>query len=184
MLHRLAFSPSTRRALSGAIALLGGAGVLLAAPDAGATIAIAGDLEADVPVGSASDLDTATGLALRLGWHLHLPAVVLTPEIGWHHAEFGDLVTLNRGIAGARLAFGEIFRVGGFAHVGFANVSFEVPGASDTTQFTYDIGAFFDFTVIPLLNVGVHTGYARVEADDDGDALKWIPLGVHVELVL
>ena len=66
----------------------------------------------------------------------------------------------------------------------FAKTVTDVPGASDSTELTYDIGALLEFTLLPLLNVGVHAGYARVEADDGGDPLEWIPIGVNVTLVL
>jgi hypothetical protein len=168
--------------LGSLLSLLAAAGVGLVAPDAGAAVAIAGDLEADVPVNS--DLDAATGLALRLGWQLHLPALELTPEIGWHYASFGDPLTLHRGIAGVRVAFGEIFRFGGYAHVGVAREAFDIPGAEDATRFSYDIGGFFDFTLLPLLNAGVHAGYGRVDGGDSGEPLKWIPVGIHVALIL
>jgi hypothetical protein len=171
------------RALLTALACAGVA--VASAPDtAHATVEIAADVEADVPVGI--ELDAAPAFAVRLGYQLHLPAIVLTPEIGVHHASFDPDPTLLRGIAGARLGIGEIFRVGAYAHVGFARLAFDSPsGDGSETAFSYDVGAFLDFTLLPLLNIGVHTGYGHVDAiDDDAEALNWIPLGVHVALIL
>lgn len=169
------------RVVNVALALAAASSAWLAAGTAHAT-ELAADLEYDIPTDS--DLDSALGFALRLGWQLHLPALVITPEVGYHHAAFGDDATLNRGFVGARIAIGEIFRVGAYGHVGIGNVAFSVPGPNeDVTDATYDVGAFVDFTLLPLLNIGVHAGYGRVKGGDDFDALEWVPIGVHAALV-
>lgn len=153
------------------------------APSTARALQLGADIEYDIPT-TDGDLDSALGFALRLGWPLHLPALVLTPEVGYHHATFGDDITLNRGFVGARIAIGEIFRIGAYGHVGVGNAAFHIPGPDqDVTDATYDIGGFLDFTLLPLLNVGVHAGYGHLKGDDTFDALGWVPLGVHAELV-
>lgn len=50
------------------------------------------------------------------------------------------------------------------------------------TGFTYDVGALFDFTLLPLVNVGVHAAYNQIPGRDD-PSLQWVSMGGHVELV-
>jgi hypothetical protein len=165
-----------------ALALAAAASAWLA-PGRASAAELAADLEYDLPTTN-GDLDSALGFAVRLGWQLHLPALVLTPEVGYHHAAFGDDVTLNRGFVGARVAIGEIFRVGAYGHVGVGNAAYHIPGPDEeVTDATYDIGGFLDFTLLPLLNIGVHAGYGHLKGSDGIDALGWVPIGVHAELV-
>lgn len=164
-----------------ALTLAAAASLCLAPSTARADIALAGDLEFDAPADT--DLDTAPAFGVRLGWQHHLPLLVFTPELGYHHAAFGEALTLNRALAGARLGIGEVFRIGAYGHIGVANAAYHSPsGDSSLTDITYDVGGFLDFTLLPLLDVGVHAGYARVRTDDR-DPLKWIPIGAHVALV-
>jgi hypothetical protein len=173
--------PKPLRSLTLVALAVGSGGLWLAPSTARADIAVAGDLELDVPLDT--DLDTAVGFGLRLGWQLHLPLVVFRPEVGYHHAAFGDALTLNRVFAGVRVGFGEIFRIGGFGHIGAANAAYHFASEDeDVSDVTYDLGAFFDFTVLPLLDVGAQIGYARMRTDDR-DSLRWIPIGVHATLI-
>jgi hypothetical protein len=173
--------PKTLRSLPLVLIALGGASLWLAPSTARAAIAIAADLEADVPTDN--DLDTAAAFALRLGWQLHLPLFVFTPEVGYHHAAFGDQLKLDRAFAGARIGIGEVFRIGAFGHVGVGHAAFHSAG-DDTgiTDVTYDVGGFFDLTLLPLLDVGVHAGYGGMRTDGR-DALNWIPIGIHLALI-
>ena len=172
--------PSVRRLGPALAALVIAGSGSFAAKTAHAELGIAADVESDVPVDS--EADATLGLGARLGYRLRLPLFLLVPEVGIHYASFGSNPRLLRGIAGAQIGFGEIFRFGAYSHIGVGSLSFD-SGANDTTGFTFDAGGFFDFTLLPKLNVGVHAGYGFVDVSDAG-ALKWVPLGVHVELVL
>ena len=142
---------------------------------------LAGDLEADVPV---SLERISAGFAVRIGYQLHLPLLTLTPEIGFHYAGFDPEPSLYRGIAGGRLGIGEVFRVGVFAHVGVGHASFDtVVGDVSHTAFTFDLGAFLDLTILPLIDIGIHAGYGNLSPEGEEDALQWIPLGAHVAIV-
>lgn len=164
------------------LALVLGAVLSLAAGSARADVAVAADLELDVPLDL--DVNTATAFALRVGWQLHLPLFAITPEVGYHHASFGDDVTLNRAFAGVRVAVGEIFRVGAFGHVGYGDAAFRSGGDDqDLSDATYDVGGFIDFTVLPLLDLGVHAGYGLVKAGNGRDPLDWVPVGIHAALI-
>jgi len=173
--------PALRHAALRLAALTLAAAGSLVPSTARADIALAGDLEFDAPADT--DLDTAPAFGVRLSWQHHLPLLVFTPELGYHHAAFGDALTLNRALAGARLGIGEVFRIGAYGHIGVANAAYHSPGGgSSLTDITYDAGGFLDFTLLPLLDVGVHAGYARVRTDDRAP-LKWVPIGVHAALV-
>lgn len=169
------------RAGLGALALVASLGGV--AGKARADVAIAADLEADVPV-DLDAIDTGPGFALRLGYQVHLPLLTFTPEIGFHYASFDPEPTLYRGIVGARLGFGEVFRFGVFAHIGYGHASIDTPiGDVSHSAFTFDAGAFLDLTILPLIDLGIHVGYGRLSPESDEDALQWVPLGVHAALV-
>jgi hypothetical protein len=169
------------RRLGSALAALAISGAsVLVSKSAHAGVGIAADVEADVPVDS--EADTAVGVAARLEYRLHLPLFVLIPEVGIHYASFDSNPAMVRGIAGARIGFGEIVRFGAYAHVGVGSLSFD-NGVDDVSGFTFDAGGFLDFTLLPYLNMGVHTGYGFVDVSESA-SLKWVPVGIHVELVL
>jgi hypothetical protein len=173
--------PKPLRSLHLVALALGGAGIWLAPSTARADIAVAGDLELDVPLDT--DLETAVGFGVRVGWQLHLPLVVFRPEVGYHHAAFSEELTLNRFFTGVRVGFGEIFRFGFFGHVGVGNAVYHTVGADeDITDVTYDLGGYIDFTVLPLLDLGAQIGYGRMRTDEQ-DPLQWIPMGIHATLI-
>jgi hypothetical protein len=51
------------------------------------------------------------------------------------------------------------------------------------TGLTYDFGLFLDFTLLPLLNLGVHAAYDRMVGGAD-PAFHWLTFGAHAELIL
>jgi hypothetical protein len=151
-----------------------------------ADTAIAVDFEARVPI-DLDNVSSAPALGIRLGQQLHLPFLILTPELGFNWGHFGDGPTIYRGIAGARVGFGEVLRFGVNAHIGFGHYSWEFGGIeSSRTGLTLDGGLFLDLTVLPLVDVGVHMGYARMAGnDDDGvEPLQWLAFGLHAALIL
>jgi hypothetical protein len=155
--------------------------ILFVAGPAAAGPTIGADLDLGFPVSSSGD--TGGGFGIRLGQELHVPLFELTPEIGFTYHNFsGDRgPRIYRGIAGARLGIGEVLRPGAFAHLGFGHF---VPAYGDnSTAFSFDAGGFLDLTIIPLLNVGIHGAYNRVEADYDGGAYEFATVGVHAALV-
>src|SRR5262245_23341734 len=103
---------------------LAAAAVLLSTPSARAELAIAADFEGLAPI-EIDDVKTAPCFGIRLGFQLRLPLFALTPELGYKWASFKNGAVINRGIAGARLSIGEIFRFGVSAHVGFGHRSEE-----------------------------------------------------------
>jgi hypothetical protein len=174
--------PRTLRAMKCmSLALCAGGSLWLEPATASAAVAVAAELEADAP--SDSDLGAAPAYVVRLGWQLHPPLIVFTPEVGYHHVAFGDELTLDRAFAGARLGIGEVFRIGAFGHVGVGHAAFRSAAEGQgVTDVTVDVGGFLDFTLLPLLDVGVHAGYGRMRVND-GRGLRWVPVGIHLALI-
>jgi hypothetical protein len=148
--------------------------------------AIAADFEARIPL-SLDDVTSGPAFGIRLGQQLHLPLVVLVPEIGFNWGSFADGPTIYRGILGARIGIGEILRFGLNAHIGFGHYSWEIATVDEShTGFTLDGGLFLDLTILPLLDIGVHASYARVSGDDKKglEPLQWLAFGLHAALIL
>lgn len=142
------------------------------------------DFDSVLPV--KSEADFGGGFSVRLGDQLHLPAIALTPELIFSYADFSNAFgpTLYRGGVGARLSIGEIIRPGIYGHIGFGRYEPARPAVDPSgTDLTYDGGITLDFTLIPVLNLGVHGGYNVLVRDTRPDRFRWLTLGAHVELV-
>ena len=143
------------------------------------------DLDSVLPLQSRAEF--GGGFAIRLGDQLHVPAVAFTPELAFSYDKFSKAYgpSVYRGVVGARLSIGELIRPGVYAHVGFGKYDLDIPGADPSgTAITYDAGLSLDFTLLPLLNLGVHGSYNVLLGDDeDRERFKWLTLGAHVELV-
>ncbi len=125
---------------------------------------------------------SGAGAALRLGYELDATILSLTPEIGGSfHALGGELApSLYRGFGGARLALGAVVRPGLYAHAGYAHVAY---GPGSRSAPTYDGGLFLDLTVLPVIDIGIHGGYAMIASGDEGAAIHWLSAGAHVAIV-
>jgi len=157
-----------------------------------ADTAIAADLDFNLPV-MASWAAKGGGFGIRLGQQMSLPAIVLTPEIGFTYASFAvgkDNIAdkgpnAYRGYAGLRLGVGEILRPGIFAHVGIGRLTGYADVESQKhTALTWDAGAFFDFTLIPLINIGAHAAFDQITGSSGVSSFKWVQLGLHAALIL
>jgi hypothetical protein len=148
-------------------------------------LALAVDLNYDYPIESLGE--SGGGFAIRAGWQLHVPLLVLTPEAGFSYDAIsgGGDPTLTRGFLGLRAGFGEIFRFGAFGHLGLCGLSVDAirPDPS-RTGLAYDLGLFFDFTLLPLIDLGVHAAYNHLVEDDLFASYQWLTLGAHVALIL
>ncbi len=139
---------------------------------------IGGDLDLAFPVGSGAP-SSGWGFGIRVGKELHLPLVVLTPEVGFSYYGLGDSVKLYNLKAGGRLSIGEVLRPGVFVHVGEGDTVFPIVGHH--WGFSYDAGLSLDFTALPMLNIGAHVAYDHVSVGDGG-ALKFIAPGINADL--
>jgi len=122
------------------------------------------------------------GGALRIGQEFDLLLVSLTPEVGGSYHSFGgdDKTRLYAGFLGGRFAVGKIIEPSIFGHVGVGHVQ----GFESRTAPLLDGGLALDFTLLPLIDLGVHGGYNMMFPRDDGSALEFVTLGAHAALVL
>jgi hypothetical protein len=127
--------------------------------------------------------NTGGGFVARLGYELHLPLITSTPEIGFSYEGFGGDFgpSIYRGIVGARVGFGEVFRIGPLAHVGYGHLV--PPHAPNADGFTWDVGGFIDLTLIPILNIGVHVVYNSLAANHTSSAYNYLTTGLDLGLV-
>lgn len=141
-------------------------------------------LAVDFDFGTAIDSEltkTGGGGALRLGREFDLLLVSFTPEIGGGFHGFGGdgNSKLYRGFVGGRFAVGKIIEPSVFGHVGIGRLG----GAEPRTAPILDAGLALDFTLLPLIDLGVHGAYNVMMPKDDGSALKFVTLGIHAALV-
>lgn len=167
----------------GACALSVVAGCLLMTRPARADLELGADLEGVYSL----DGDRSAGgggFGVRLGNRFALPLVVMAVELkGGFYGYGGDRNSkVYTGLAGARIGVGEVIRPSLFAHVGIGHVTHDdLPGAPapNRTGFTADGGVALDFTLLPLLDIGVHGSYGVITNAD----FDWILGGLHATLV-
>jgi hypothetical protein len=152
---------------------------VLVGADAGAAIAI-GDWSVD-PGGPGFDA------RIRLGYELPVPVVRLVAEVLGGYTAFPADDAGNApqnaltGRAGARIGIGGVIGPMLYGHVGYTYLHGEASDYDVTTAgMSYDAGLAVDFTLLPLLNVGIHGGYNAVTERDS--SATWIDAGAHVEL--
>ena len=129
------------------------------------------------------------GVDVFFGPRLDLAILTLTTEIsGGFHDFGGDLdPTVYRVMAGGALGIGAIIRPSVFAHIGAGHLRFDDPFGQDRTgrtNITADLGAALDFTILPLVDLGIHGSYNVLAGDDDYDAFEWLQAGAHITFVL
>lgn len=155
---------------------------MLSTAPARADTVIAGDLDYAVPINS--DATSGAGFGIRLGQQVRLPPLLsVSPEMAFtYHAFPSTGPRAYRGTLGLRLGLGEILRPGVFMHLGIGHL---IPEglAPAHTAFSYDAGAFLDFTLLPLLNLGAHAAYTGVNSRGNGSSFRWVTVGLHAALI-
>jgi hypothetical protein len=124
------------------------------------------------------------GGALRIGSELDLFIVTMIPELSLGYHTFGgdrnyDATTFT-GMLGGRIRFLKIIEPGIFAHAGVGRLSSYEPH----TGLAFDAGVTVDFTLLPLIDLGLHAAWNRVFGDKDHEGLSYGTTGFHVALVL
>ncbi len=121
------------------------------------------------------------GGAIRVGQEFDLFLVSLTPEVGGSYHAFGGEADnrIYAGFLGGRLGIGKVIEPSIFAHLGVARVV----GLESRTAPLFDVGLALDFTLLPLLDLGVHGAYNAMLPRDNSSSFSWITLGVHAALV-
>jgi hypothetical protein len=145
-----------------------------------------------VNANDASNEDDATdpglGVDVYFGPRLDLKLLTLTTELsaGVHDFSGGTDPTVYRALAGGRLGVGFIIRPSIFAHLGVGHLRQDVLFGADRegrTNLAGDAGIALDFTILPLIDVGVHGAYNFVSGGDDSDAFEWLLGGAHITFV-
>ena len=167
------------------VAACGAFASLLSASPAHAQPTLAVDADANIPV-STPNLTTGLGVGLRLGHRFKIPLIAFTPEIGGsYHGFNGELVAvgISRIDAGGRIGIGEIFRLSAYGHIGYGYAAY----SNDTPGFgglTWDLGGALDFTLLPVVDIGVHIDYSSLTSAGNPDyKVHWVDIGPHVAFV-
>lgn len=157
------------------------AAALAVSPTARAGTTLALDLDFATAIDE-PHIDSGGGGALRLGYELDLAVLSLTPEIGGSYHALGGRIDVKHyaGFVGGRVSFGKVLEPGVFAHLGIGRLSADVGDASDTGP-AFDAGVTLDFTLLPILDLGVHAAYANLIMDE-GENFDWVRLGAHAAL--
>jgi hypothetical protein len=142
---------------------------------------IALDVDYAVALGE-GDTDGGAGGALRLGYELDLATVAVTPEIGLGYHGFGGLRSpgIYQAFVGARTGFGGVLEPGLYARFGVAHASEE--GGSRTVP-SLGAGLSLDLTPVPVLDIGVHSGYEVLFAGGNENAFDWWVFGAHAAVM-
>jgi hypothetical protein len=135
------------------------------------------------------DADNGAGVDVLLGPRLDLTILTLTTELsGGFHDFNGSLdPAAYRLMAGGRLGIGVIIRPSAFAHGGVGYLRFDDPfdGERDgRVGFAGDLGLALDFTILPLVDLGIQGSYNVITGSDGYDPLEWLQAGVHITFVL
>jgi hypothetical protein len=132
---------------------------------------------------------SGTGLGIRIGQRIHVPLLVVSPEISLGYGEIASeqLARLYRGTAGLRLGVGEILRPGAFLHLGVGRLEgLENAQTADRTRtaFTWDAGGFLDITVLPFIDVGAHVAWGSLAARHGAPSYGFLMVGLQAALIL
>jgi hypothetical protein len=192
------FTSSLKRGrswLRSCTALVAGAGAMLAGVCWSGSAAAANTLGIDLSFNDSTrdsryGSDTGAGVDIFFGPRMDLGLVALTTELDAGFHDFGGPAdpTVYRGMAGGRLAIGAVIRPSVFAHIGVGNLRWNVlPGLSDErdsrTNLATDLGAALDFTLLPLVDLGLQLSYNSIRGGADTPAFDWAQVGAHVIFV-
>lgn len=135
------------------------------------------------------DADSGAGVDIYFGPRLDLAILTLTTELSGGYHDFGGRFdpTVYRGLVGGRLGIGLILRPSVFAHLGVGHLRFDDvfgDGRDGRTNLAGDVGAALDFTLLPLVDLGVQGSYNILAGGDDDEPFEWLQAGIHVTFVL
>ena len=145
-------------------------------------VAIAVDFDYTTAVSNELDIEYGGGGAIRVGLERDLVLVTLIPELELAYHNFGggeNHATTTSGKLGGRLRFLKILEPGIFAHAGLGHISGDDPHYG----FALDAGLTLDFTLLPLIDLGLHAAWNRVFDADSLPGLSYGTYGAHVAFV-
>jgi hypothetical protein len=142
-------------------------------------------LDFDYGTDFSSDLiEDGGGGTLRLGFERDMVLITLIPELTLGYHAFSGVgrydAQIYDGMLGGRIRFLKVVEPGVYMHAGIGHID----GFASHTGFAMDIGATLDFTLLPIIEFGIHGAWNRVFAGSDEDGLSYGTAGVHVALVI
>lgn len=135
------------------------------------------------------DADPGAGVDLYFGPRLNLAVLTLATELSAGMHDFGGFLdpALYRAMAGGRVGLGFIIRPSVFAHLGVGHLRYDDLLDDDRTGHTNiagDLGVALDFTLLPLVDLGVQGSYNFLAGDSAFDAFEWMQAGVHITFII
>jgi hypothetical protein len=179
--------PTPKSIFVGGAAMLTAAATLFYSPTSAADtiIGVQGNINTLV---EPSREGTGAGIDVLLGKRLDLTLVTFGTELslGLHSLPGADKATAYRALAGVNLGIGSILRPSIFAHIGVGHIAVADDSIPDQsrTGLAGDAGVALDFTLLPLLDIGVQGSYNAISKTSDTDPFRWLQAGVHATLVL
>ncbi len=131
---------------------------------------------------------TGVGIDVLVGRRLDLTLLTVGTELslGTHTFAGADDATAYRALVGANLGIGSIIRPSVFGHIGVGHIAVDPDAVPDQTRTSLagDVGVALDFTLLPLIDIGVQGSYNAISGTSNTDAFRWLQAGVHATLVL
>jgi hypothetical protein len=129
------------------------------------------------------------GVDVRFGPRLDLWLLQLTPELSAGLHDFGGYwsPTVVRSVIGGKLAVDLGVKPTVFAHLGVGRLrydSLEAVARDAATGLAGDVGAALDFSVLPMLDVGMQGSYNVVGVELNRSRFDWVQVGGHVTVIL
>lgn len=184
--------PSSRshRRLRGSTGVVGCAAVC-------ATVLATCPAKAESFIGVQADVNTLAapsrsgaglGADVLLGKRLDLKLLMFSTELslGMHALPGADDPTAYRAMVGGSVGLGFALRPSLFGHIGVGHIGVapnSVPDQSRTSLAT-ELGLALDFTLLPLIDLGVQVSHNAIGKTSDTDPFRWWQGGVHATLVL
>jgi hypothetical protein len=170
------------------LGLLGAAAVVAWPAPASAQTTIGVDLSYNDVVDQAGT-NAGAGVDIYFGPRLDLAVLALTTELSGGLHDFGGTLepTVYRGMVGGRLGVGFVIRPSVFAHAGVGHLRYDEligSGRDGRTNVAMDLGAALDFTVLPLIDLGIQASYNTILGGESSTAFEWVQAGAHVTFVL
>jgi hypothetical protein len=131
-----------------------------------------------------SNVDEGGGGGLRIGLERDYFLVTLIPELQLDtHRLTADPTdaTISTAKVGGRIRFLKILEPGVFAHAGLGHIGGD--RVYEHTGIAFDAGFTLDLTILPLVDIGLHTAWTRIFGDE-ASGVSYITAGAHLALVL
>jgi hypothetical protein len=143
-------------------------------------------LALDLDYGAAlnhSEVDNGGGAGLRIGLERDYFLITLIPELqlNYHYlnADRVESATITTGKIGGRIRFLKIVEPGIFAHAGLGHIGGD--RVYEKTGIAFDAGFTLDLTILPLIDIGLHTAWNKIFGDP---SVEYVTAGAHLALVL